>query len=576
VSSPKPSETIPAGRVSQIVTSLDPSPRRSLATSRSTSSFNSTPSDRSDNALRNRKLSLPPSPPASPKSLPKEDSTPVPGQGSLPRASSDSSRSAQADHLVGPGIQPETQKEIESGALTSLIRSHSTRTKSALDSAASLGETKYVDKKPSPVLVTTPTFEPPQAQVGISEEETEVEGRDLESEARTSFPSEATSDYNDGSTGPAEEDTVMAGVLDEGVFGAVDRPRKALRHRRSKSHDFGSDSLDPQTHLVPPRNASADDLTARNEQIASPLDELIRELGGRRSSGGSSRAPRSTEDHAAPALPTEPLPSVHSPKAENADLVVGDMDRGKAVELELTVEEMDREIMRMERELAQKHQEERRRQLQLEAGQQSHFSASTIAQSHDGPAQVQAPPIVTVHPASNGPPSTPPTATLEGITPRRAHRWSIVELEAAYGRMKDLLNSASKSVSEAPTRPVSPSVNGEGEGEDIETAFEKARGRISGSSFDIDVLDPDLTKLLRHVYLASLMNRNRALTTSISLVPITFRRHVGRSHLHLQVTSSPSADRTRCCPQRKASRQSSRRRRNPKRRTKSRIRSRRL
>jgi hypothetical protein len=474
--------------VSQIITSLDPSPRRSLS-SKPTPLHNASNSDQSDPSIRNdfayRKLSLPPSPPVINVRATDDDSTPVPRQAPLLGASfiDDSPPSEKsANELIGLGLQ-EIKEENGGGTVPLLTDSRSSPSASNLTASPEETENTGTNSSNSE-LAAAALPDGMQGQVGLSEEETEIEGHDLESEGQTpSYPSGTPSEDNGTIANPPDANTAMAGVLDEGVFGAVDPPRKSLRHRRSKSHDFASDSLTP-THLIQ-RTPSAEDILAQNEEIASPLDELIRELGGRRQSASSSRSQSlslgSQRNEFLPDAPTDELP-----RTDSSD------------ELQLTVEEMDREIQRMERELAEKHQKERQRQL-LNV-EQSRFSASTIAQSDDGRNQPP-PPTVTIQPASNGPPSTPPPAVVDGITPRRATRWSIVELEASYGRMKDLLASASKPNSEGgPMRSVSPSVVGDGEAEDLETAFERARKRLSGGSFDIDVLDPDLTKLLRYVF----------------------------------------------------------------------------
>lgn len=312
----------------------------------------------------------------------------------------------------------------------------------------------------------------------------------------------------------------------------------------------------------------------------SPLDDLITELGGRRPSDVSSigrptasslfssrgsAAPTHVEAHpetvaeehpsdqdltsypsplknrppSAPpkfALPTTPIGAL-SPASGTVELqppamaLEEDDDEQEILKTEpdpdrtLTLDEMEREISRMEAELALGG-----RRLDLPASPIPAFGSPTPSLTESmmaTPKVDQSQSGTFLSPSSAGPPTPvlpPPSSTLERgnsqssslneITPRTARRWSIVEVERAYERMRGMLGSTrSFCLSEA------------GENVSVEEAFETAlrQAHSSGGSTGLADIEDDLVMLLTCVQ-AVVAEGNAADALPLCAGPIVSRR----------------------------------------------------
>lgn len=172
----------------------------------------------------------------------------------------------------------------------------------------------------------------------------------------------------------------------------------------------------------------------RKPMIGSPLEKMVQGLTGKIRRTKSSLSVTSQ-------IPESQLPS--PPRSKSID------SSGSPIELNrdgLSMEEMESEIARMEVELST---------------QGKHFSRSSTLRSLSGDRNSSPliPSTISTNPNSNE------------VTPKTSKRWSIVEMESAYERMKTMLRSSSKSyaVSESGGTVYDDS-------EDLAGAFERAIG----------------------------------------------------------------------------------------------------
>lgn len=301
-----------------------------------------------------------------------------------------------------------------------------------------------------------------------------------------------------------------------------------------------------------PNAPSSTDAQADNQKLSSPLDDLITELGGRRPSDVSSidkpsswslfstrgittltnidhlpktvveegassdgkdalsyPSPLENRPPSAPpsyALPTTPIgapindfaPASSSLKSKKSVL---DEDNEQEVlrtapdsDRTLTLDEMEREISRMEAELALGG-----RRLDTPASPFPEFTSPTPSQTESMMATPKveqtstpllAPPEESFTPCLPGSPrldrANSQSSSLNDITPRTARRWSIVEVERAYERMRGMLGST-KSFCLSEAGDVS-----------VEEAFETAlrQAESSGGATGLADIEDDLVMLL--------------------------------------------------------------------------------
>ncbi|KAM0755178.1 hypothetical protein T439DRAFT_345841 [Meredithblackwellia eburnea MCA 4105] len=249
----------------------------------------------------------------------------------------------------------------------------------------------------------------------------------------------------------------------------------------AKSSDERFNSNTPRLQHEPSTDAMDN---VRRNYLASPLDDLIAGLGGRRSSSSQG----SHDTHRVIPAPVEELrqpdvsavPSVQVNRAED--------------EVQLSVDQMEREIARMEAALKLSGMGEK---ANPPLGLQTYFDvvAAEKANELEGETETLADRLETpVKRASNQEnlafPSPPNRATLSrsvsqssgtssDITPRTARRWSILEVERAYERMKALLGSSSSKSVDAMSETATNAPESEYGDVDVENAFERA---LRGSS----------------------------------------------------------------------------------------------
>lgn len=248
---------------------------------------------------------------------------------------------------------------------------------------------------------------------------------------------------------------------------------KEVRARKVRSWEVGGEEevLTPTAR----RFAEAGRRGMGIEGVSSPLEDLIVGLGGRRHSVSSlgtrrgSIGAREEERTVKPELEgsTEPLAVEEEDEVDDEELTTGqaEFDAGSpAVKLtmphdkQLSVDEMEHEVARMESELA----------VAIPATspvRQSTFDTSSLSGS----------PIFERSSLFPIPSSLERCASLSSsmtdITPRTARRWSMHEVELAYQRMKDMLGSSrGYAISEAGTFADDREMD---DGE-VEGAFERA------------------------------------------------------------------------------------------------------
>ena len=289
---------------------------------------------------------------------------------------------------------------------------------------------------------------------------------------------------------------------------------------------------------------------AIRKSLTSPLDDLIAGLGGRPLSHGSVDTHRTSSfsqaddpfEHSTsprpppPASPLSanatlspvPFPLVAPiPSVEVSPTVGEDEDDPEPL---LSVDEMEREIARMEAELA--------------------LSGTPLRASpfSDAPLSVESSPILDRH-ASLAFPDPPSRVSLarslsqtsaassSDVTPRTARRWSIVEVELAYHRMKQMLGSTK--ASDAGTLAGDSEMGDQSI--DVDGAFERAlRGLSKGSADEVqrsapddeeaEALDESVTMLC--VYFIHSSSWSVSLTHALSRRPASLRRS-GRPALPL-------------------------------------------
>jgi len=184
---------------------------------------------------------------------------------------------------------------------------------------------------------------------------------------------------------------------------------------------------------------------------------------------------------------TAPL-SLSSNSAQNA-LPTGTGAAATRVDQDLTLAQMEQEIVKMEKELA------------LAGTPRSFF---TEEGDYDSVSLSPELPRMTAHPTAHSESvADSPSTNNDVVTPRTARKWSIVEVERAYERMKRLLGSSSSS------RMYTPSdVGGDSQVDRaVEESGEQAKtGMISSLGVADEQVD-DVFSPVRYVVISSLSRR---------------------------------------------------------------------
>ncbi|SGZ07089.1 BQ5605_C031g10991 [Microbotryum silenes-dioicae] len=281
------------------------------------------------------------------------------------------------------------------------------------------------------------------------------------------------------------------------------------------------------TEGVDPENSRGKRLSGRSH-MASPLEDLVFQLGGRRlsSDGGSLMGPTVTSITPSIRVPAQAVVGGTSPSisiARSASSSSGGhwLSGDDAAVLAsfpdpdgpLTLDQMEREIDRMEAELALTGGARSKRfaTLGLDDSMLGPMDAATpprggvgksielagvLGNSTTSPLNWVAPLLTSSSEMERNPSQTSSNLSSD-ITPRTARRWSIVEVERAYERMKRILASASSksitAMSDSGTINESASELGDVAVEDaFETTLARARAKqnpvkaVLGSSEDDD------------------------------------------------------------------------------------------
>ncbi|KAK4701597.1 hypothetical protein P7C70_g4630, partial [Phenoliferia sp. Uapishka_3] len=327
----------------------------------------------------------------------------------------------------------------------------------------------------------------------------------------------------------------LAGDL-EAEVGSGSPKKRVGKHRkvRSEGSPVGKSKAPKRISLEREQGANSRQLeyeAHENEaeefarQLGSPLQDLIMGLGGHHSSFGSARTKRMSMNSGhvsddvlepnspspssrAVALPSSiPFPSnAHSSPVATRTSAVPSVEisqsnaEGKPRDfVHLSVDEMENEIERMEAEL------------------KSGASPKIGVDSNSDQARNTTPTAATPHPSSIDKSSlgfpTPPSRAMavtmtrsfsgtsntssqaDNVTPRTARRWSIIEIELAYQRMKLLLGSSKSAGAASDSGTLGESVSEFGD-TDIEGAFERALRGSRGSRTTDDGADEVLDNLM--------------------------------------------------------------------------------
>ncbi|SCZ92087.1 BZ3500_MvSof-1268-A1-R1_Chr5-3g08329 [Microbotryum saponariae] len=313
-------------------------------------------------------------------------------------------------------------------------------------------------------------------------------------------------------------------------------PGVRLRARVS-SHEEEEEGEAPQfvermsrspTEGVDPENLRGKRLSGRSH-LASPLEDLVFQLGGRRlsSDGGSLMGPAVASTGPSIRVPEQAVvggtsPSISIARSASSSSRGHGLSGDDAAALAsfpdpdgpLTLDQMEREIDRMEAELALTGGGARSKRfatLGLDDSMLGPMDAATpppggvrksvelagvLGNSTTSPLTWAAPPLTSSSEMERNPSQTSSNLSSD-ITPRTARRWSIVEVERAYERMKRILASASSrsvtAMSDSGTINESASELGDVAVEDaFETTLARARAKenpvkaVLGSSDDDD------------------------------------------------------------------------------------------
>ena len=258
-----------------------------------------------------------------------------------------------------------------------------------------------------------------------------------------------------------------------------DKETKAERRKTMMRSSLGAGTNYAQRMSHITNNDDRNTLSTRTSaysvnQIAqsSPLDELVEDLGGRPVSSASeapSTAPTSNgtavqEPRTSTPLPTSGTAPLHvsiPTVALTPAFSVDESPTSTDAERTLTLDQMEREIARMEAELALSGTP--RASLRM-------FALDPMAHGPDLDDSFElplpSPGSVDDRRASQTSLALSANSRFDNITPRTARKWSMAEVESAYERMKDMLGST-KSLKIDTS-------GGESEAGDVEGAFERA------------------------------------------------------------------------------------------------------